>query len=240
MKTIRLCCVIFLAALLGGCSTLALSSPKLAPNPPASTLSVVSVQGELTGEAHAQDEIGEMSVVFLILRNDTDTERSISLSRTVGFTPDERRVSLIPAGEAVHQVLEANRPSIWAGALTGAAAGTLGGAAVGGITGAIAGAALGPPGAGAGAAIFAAAGAATGAIVGAAAGALQAARGANSEVHPQAGILNRRLTDQIIAQASQVEGYIFLPKDNYSHIDVIVSSDTEGEQQLTIPIAVAN
>lgn len=237
MKTsdnFSLALVIFLASSVVACSSLRLGNPKLAPNPPASRFSALTVKDEFTGEAHAQPPIGEMSVIFLKLRNDTESSQSIFLSRITGVTPDEKRISLIPPGNAAYQTAAADRPSVWSGMAAGFTVGALGGAVVGGATGAIAGAVLGPPGAAAGAAIFAAVGGGTGAIVGALTGALKANKGEISEAANP--VFNRHLNDQMIAKASLAEGYIFLPADNYSHISVIVAADTGVEHELIIPI----
>ena len=145
MKTTGLASAIFLATGLAACGTLSINGPKLAANPPPSTLSSLSVKGEFTGEAHPQDDIGGMSVIFLKLHNDTETPRSISSSRIVGVTQDNRKISLISPSEASSQANEADTPSKWKRAGAGLAAGALAGAAIGGVTGAIGGSVLGPP-----------------------------------------------------------------------------------------------
>ena len=226
--------VILLASPLAACSSLRLGNPKLAPNPPASTYSVLTVKSEFTGEAHAQPPIGEMSVIFLKLRNDTENSQSIFLSRITGVTQDRKRISLVPSGEVYYQATVATKPSTWEEMVKGLSVGALAGAVVGGATGAIAGAALGPPGVAAGAAIFAAVGGGTGAIVGALSGALKANKVEISEAANP--VFNRRLNDQMILKASLAEGYIFLPAEHYSHISVIVAADTGVEHELIIPI----
>jgi hypothetical protein len=237
MKTTNLTLAIVLASGLAACGPLAINRPKLAANPPPSTLTSLSVKGEFTGEAHAQDDMGGMSVIFLKLRNDTDTARSISQSRIVGVTSDSRKVSLISSGDAAYQADAADNPSRLGGAAAGLAAGAVGGATIGGAIGAIAGIPFGPPGMAAGAAFGAAVVGGTGAIVGAISGAIKPARWNASETRGQATIKNRRLGDQVIARGSQTDGYIFLPKDNYTRVSVIVSSETAGDQELSVPIA---
>ena len=238
MKTSNDCFLalaIFLACSLAACSSLRLGNPRLAPNPPASAFFALTPKGDFTGEAHGQQPIGELSVIFLKLRNDTERPQSIFLSRIVGVTHDQQRISLIPPGNAAYQTAAADKQSIGARMATGLAVGALGGAMAGGAAGAIAGAALGPPGVAAGAAILAAVGGGTGAIVGALSGAFNSNKGESAEAANP--IFNRRLSDQVIMKASQAEGYIFLPADNYSRISVIVSSDTGAEQEISIPIA---
>jgi hypothetical protein len=239
MKTTSLALAIVLTSGLVGCGNPFLYKPKLAADPPPSTLSLLSVKGEFTGEAHTQDDIGGMSVIFLKLRNDTDTARSIYSSRIVGVTSDNRKFSLISPGEAAYQTDAADNPTRWKGAATGLAAGALGGAAIGGLAGAMGGAVLGPPGMAAGAALGAAVGGGTGAIVGAISGAVKPARWDSSATAAQTRTMNRRLGDQVIGRASQVDGYVFLPKDNYTRMSLIVSSETQTEQELSIPIASA-
>ena len=222
---------------LSGCAGSSLNFPKLADNPPPSQFSSLALTGEFSGEAHAQNDIGKMTVLFIKLRNDTDTPRSISLARISGITADDSKVSPIDPGEAAYEVSTQNKTSAWKGAAAGMAAGALGGAAIGGISGAVAGAVLGPPGAAAGAAIFAAAGGATGALVGAAVGALKASQQQYSEVStPEGKALHRRLTDQMIASAAQIDGFLFFPKGNYRRISLAVSSDTAADHELIIPV----
>ena len=91
MKTsnnFSLALVIFLACSLAACSSLRMGNPTLAPNPPASTFTALTPKGYFTGEAHAQQPIGEMSVIFLKLRNDTERPQSIFLSRSVIVAAD--------------------------------------------------------------------------------------------------------------------------------------------------------
>lgn len=240
MKSHKFTLAVVLVSGLSGCGTFSLNHPKLAVNPPPSTLTSLSVKGEFTGEAHAQDDLGDMSVIFLKLRNDTDTSRSVTSSRIVGVTEDSRKMSLISRGEAERQSAADDKSSAWQRAGAGMAVGALGGAAFGGATGAIAGVVLGPAGMAAGAAFGAAVGGGTGAIVGAIAGALTGSQPESSNASTtQARIINRRLSDQVIGKASQADGYIFLPKDNYARVSLIVSSEQNGEEELSIPIASA-
>ncbi len=237
MKTTNLALAIVLASGLAACGPLAINRPKLAANPPPSTLSLLSVKGDFTGEAHVQDDMGGISVIFLKLRNDTDIARSISQSRIVGVTQDNRKISLISPSEASSQANAADNPTRWRGAATGLAVGAVGGATVGGVMGAIGGVPFGPPGMAAGAALGAAIGGGTGAIVGAISGAIKPARWDSSETAAQARTMNRRIGDQVIGRASQTDGYIYLPKDNYARLSLIVSTETQTEQELSIPIA---
>lgn len=237
MRSLTLASLISLVSIASGCTGSILNYPKLAEHPPPSQFSSIALKGEFSGEAHAQNDIGKMTVLFIKLRNDTDTPRSISLARISGITADDSKVSPIEPGEAAYEISARDKTSAWKGAAAGMAAGALGGAAIGGISGAVAGAVLGPPGAAAGAAIFAAAGGATGALVGAAVGALKASQPQYSEVSsPEGKALHRRLTDQVIASAAQVDGFLFFPKGNYKRIAFAVSSDTVANHELIIPV----
>ena len=240
MRSFTVASLGFLAFLLSGCAGSLLNFPKLADNPSPSQFSSIALKGEFSSEAHAQDSIRRVTVIFVKLRNDTDTPRAISLDRITGITDDNSKVSPVSPGEAAYEISAGANTSAWKGAVTGMAAGALGGAAIGGITGAVAGAVLGPPGAAAGAAIFAAAGGATGALVGAAVGALKASQQRSELSTPEGRALNRRLTDQVIATASQVDGFLFFPKANYRQISIAVSFDTVADHELVIPVISTN
>ena len=237
MKTTSFAFAMVLASGLAACGTLSMNQPKLAANPPPSTLSSLSLKGEFTGEAHAQDDIGGMSVIFLKLRNDTDTPRSISSSRIVGVTQDDRKISPLSSRDAEHQASAANSSSAWTRAGAGMAVGAVGGAAIGGATGLIAGVPFGPPGMAAGAALFAAIGGGTGAVVGAISGALKSSPWDSKDGSAQAKTIFRGLGDQEIGRGSLGDGYVFLPKDNYTRVSLILSSETQGMQELRIPVA---
>jgi hypothetical protein len=239
MKTYKLAVAMALVSTLAGCGVIG-GGPKLAANPPPSTLRSASWSGEFAGEAHVQDDVGGMSVVYLRLRNDTDVARSISMSRMFGVTDEDKKIAALSSGEADEMAADGGNSSGWARAGTGLAAGAVGGAVVGGAAGAIGGAILGPPGMAAGAAIGAAIGGGTGAIVGAIAGAFKPSSGDATRVSPAAKIRSDRLSDQVIDRGSQAQGYVFLPKENYKEIRLIVSSTAEGTEELTVPMARRN
>jgi len=241
MKTLACFLIILLTTGSAGCSSFALSVPKLDDNPPSSVILPPPARGEFTGEAHLQDDIGKMSVFYLKLRNNTDAPKFVHLSKAVGITQETKRVFLLPAAEVKLRDLEGGRPSVWQQMVTGATVAALGAAAVGGAMGAVAGAVVGrSAGAAAGAAFFAAAGAASGAVAGGLGGFLKASADARSDVPPHANILARQLDDQLIDRASQADGFVFLPKDDYHVIKLIVTSENQDEQELTMPIAATN
>jgi hypothetical protein len=239
MKSYKLAFAVALISTLAGCGVIA-SGPKLAADPPPSTLRSASWSGEFTGEAHAQDDVGGMSVVYLKLRNDTDVARSISISRMFGVTDEDKRIAALSSGETDGLAADGGKSSGWAEAGVGLVAGAAGGAVIGGAAGAMGGVILGPPGMAAGAAIGAAIGGGTGAIVGAIAGAFKPSSGDATRVSPAGRNRSDRFSDQVIDSGSKAQGYVFLPKENYREIRLIVSSTAEGTEELTIPVARRN
>lgn len=235
MKTYKASMIAVLVSMLAGCGIIA-DGPKIADNPPPSTLRSAVWHGKFTGEAHPQDPVNGMSVIFLKLHNDTDVPRSISTSRVFGVTADEKSISALSADK--REVLAPDgkaRRLVSAGA--GLVAGAAGGAVFGGAVGAVGGTLLGPPGMAAGAAIGAAIGGGTGAIVGAIAGAFKTPTETNrSELKTH----DNDFRDQTVRGDSQAQGYIYLPKDDYRQLRLIVFSDAEGTQELTVPIARQN
>lgn len=237
MKTLNWALAVVVGSHFAGCGPLQHNYPKLAADPPRSRISPSSLKGEFTAEAHAQNDIAEMSVIFLKLRNDTESPRTISSSRIVGVMPDGRKISLMSPSDVQHQASSEAKANAGVNVAGGLVGGALLGGGIGAAAGAISGVPLGPPGVAAGAALGAAIGGGTGALVGVIAGALKSSQHESAEPSPQARIAARRLGDQVIERASQTDGYVFLPKDSYTRIELTVTSETDGEQELTVPVA---
>ncbi len=222
---------LFLALLfLNACSTSygRLTAPRPSDNPPPSTVRQLSTQGEFTAEVYQQDDVGSMSPLYVILRNETGSPRIISLSGIHAVNSTGAKVLSIPAEEAARQAGEAgSAPGMWKGAAKGAGVG----AAIGSVAGSLIGLVLGG---GIGAARGAIIGGASMGGVGAASG---AARGeVAGTLNAQAQVLNIHLKDQILMPGSQVSGYLFFGKDSYKELRLITGSDEEWQQEVIVPV----
>jgi hypothetical protein len=222
--------VVLILLFLNGCSASygQLSVPQPSENPPPSTVRRLSTRGDFTAEAYQQDAVGEMSPVYLILRNDTSLPHIVSRKRLVAVNAGGAKVPNIPAEEAARQAGEVGAaPGMWKGAATGAGVG----AVIGGIAGSLIGLVLGGPiGMARGAIIGGAGTGGVGAVAGADQGAVAGTLNAQTQV------LTTHLRDQVLQPGSQVAGYVYFPKATFGNIHLVISSDEERDQEVIVPV----
>lgn len=226
----KLAAIVLSLLLLNSCSASygQLALPRPSDNPPPSTVRRLSTRGDFTAEAYQQDAVGEMSPVYLILRNETGSPQMISLKRLLAVTPTGTKAPTIPAEEAGRQAGEAGAaPGMWKGAAQGAGVG----AVIGSIAGALIGLAFGGVGWMGGGAVV---GGASGGAVGAAGGASSGKTEGTLNAHAQ--VLNTHLRDQVLQPGSQVAGYVYFPKDTYGNVQLVISSNEERDQEVTAPV----
>ena len=203
----------------------------VAPAPIAHTPNVVATprQGELAVSVAAAPTVGEVTPVYVSVANGTDAPRSVIPSQIFALNESGERVAPLPPGEAARQAGGANELE---GAVKSAAISGVGGAAVGAGAGAIAGAAgrsagwwgFGSPGAGA--LVGTAFGAAGGIFSGAERGQTKANQQANQQLEAVS------LKPEEVRKDFTVSGYVFFPKGQYNHVEMLLVDRETGDTQV--------
>jgi hypothetical protein len=203
----------------------------VAPAPIAHTPNVVATprQGELAVSVAAAPTVGEVTPVYVSVANGTDAPRSVIPSQIFALNDAGERVAPLPPGEAARQAGGANELE---GAVKSAAISGVGGAAVGAGAGAIAGAAgrsagwwgFGSPGAGA--LVGTAFGAASGVFSGAERGQTKANQQANQQLEAVS------LKPEEVRKDFTVSGYVFFPKGQYNHVEMLLVDRETGDTQV--------
>ncbi|HWJ41170.1 MAG TPA: hypothetical protein VNT29_08555 [Candidatus Limnocylindrales bacterium] len=203
----------------------------VAPAPIAHTPNFVATprQGELAVSVAAAPTVGEVTPVYVSVANGTDAPRSVIPSQIFALNESGERVAPLPPGEAARQAGGANELE---GAVKSAAISGVGGAAVGAGAGAIAGAAgrsagwwgFGSPDAGA--LVGTAFGAAGGIFSGAERGQTKANQQANQQLEAVS------LKPEEVRKDFTVSGYVFFPKGQYNHVEMLLVDRETGDTQV--------
>jgi hypothetical protein len=211
-------------------AALVISGCAVAPAPIAHTPNIVATprDGEVAVSVAAAPAVGEVTPVYVSVANGTDDPRSIVPSQIFALNDAGERVAPLPPGEAARQ---AGGSKELEGAVKSAAVSGIGGAALGAAAGAIAGAAgnagdLGFGSPGMGALIGSAFGGAGGIISGAEKGQSKADRQANQQLEAVA------LKPEEVRKNFTVSGYVFFPKGQYNHLEMLLVDRETGDTQV--------
>jgi hypothetical protein len=211
-------------------AAIAISGCAVAPAPIAHTPNVVATpqQGQLAVSVAAAPTVGEVTPVYVSIANGTDETRSVVPSQVFALNDAGERVAPLPPGEAARQAGSAKELE---GAVKSAAVSGVGGAAVGAATGALAGAAghaggwgFGSPGAGA--LIGSAFGGGWGIFSGAEKGQSKADQQANQQIEALS------LKPEEVRKNFTVSGYVFFPKGQYNHVEMLLVDRETGDTQV--------
>ena len=222
MKSVKKRLAILAAIAISGCA--------VAPPPIAHTPNVVATpqQGQLAVSVAAAPTVGEVTPVYVSIANGTDATRSVVPSQVFALNDSGERVAPLPPGEAARQAGSAKELE---GAVKSAAVSGVGGAAVGAAAGAIAGAAgragswgFGSPGAGA--LVGTGFGAGWGVWSGAERGQSKADQQANQQIEALS------LKPEEVRKNFTVSGYVFFPKGQYNHVEMLLVDRETGDTQV--------
>jgi hypothetical protein len=222
MKSVKNRLVIVAAFAIAGCA--------VAPPPIAHTPNIVATpqQGQLAVSVAAAPTVGEVTPVYVSIANGTDATRSVVPSQVFALNDSGERVAPLPPGEAARQAGSAKELE---GAVKSAAVSGVGGAAVGAAAGAIAGAAgragnfgFGSPGAGA--LVGTGFGAGWGVWSGAERGQSKADQQANQQIEALS------LKPEEIRKNFTVSGYVFFPKGQYNHVEMLLVDRETGDTEV--------
>jgi hypothetical protein len=222
MKRIKARLAIVTAIAISGCA--------VAPPPIAHTPNVVATpqQGELAVSVAAAPTVGEVTPVYVSIANGTDATRAVVPSQVFALNDSGERVAPLPPGEAARQAGSAKELE---GAVKSAAVSGVGGAAVGAAAGAIAGAAgrsggwgFGSPGAGS--LVGTAFGGGWGVFSGAERGQSKADQQANQQIEALS------LKPEEVRKNFTVSGYVFFPKGQYNHVEMLLVDRETGDTQV--------
>ena len=222
MKSVKKRLAILAAIAIAGCA--------VAPPPIAHTPNVVATpqQGQLAVSVAAAPTVGEVTPVYVSIANGTDATRSVVPSQVFALNDSGERVAPLPPGEAARQAGSAKELE---GAVKSAAVSGVGGAAVGAAAGAIAGAAgragnwgFGSPGAGA--LVGTGFGAGWGVWSGAERGQSKADQQANQQIEALS------LKPEEVRKNFTVSGYVFFPKGQYNHVEMLLVDRETGDTQV--------
>jgi len=222
MKRIKTRLAIVTAIAISGCA--------VAPPPIAHTPNVVATpqQGELAVSVAAAPTVGEVTPVYVSIANGTDATRAVVPSQVFALNDSGERVAPLPPGEAARQAGSAKELE---GAVKSAAVSGVGGAAVGAAAGAIAGAAgrsggwgFGSPGAGS--LVGTAFGGGWGVFSGAERGQSKADQQANQQIEALS------LKPEEVRKNFTVSGYVFFPKGQYNHVEMLLVDRETGDTQV--------
>jgi hypothetical protein len=211
-------------------AAIAISGCAVAPPPIAHTPNVVATpqQGQLAVSVAAAPTVGEVTPVYVSIANGTDATRSVVPSQVFALNDSGERVAPLPPGEAARQAGSAKELE---GAVKSAAVSGVGGAAVGAAAGAIAGAAgragnfgFGSPGAGA--LVGTGFGAGWGVWSGAERGQSKADQQANQQIEALS------LKPEEVRKNFTVSGYVFFPKGQYNHVEMLLVDRETGDTQV--------
>jgi len=222
MKSVKKRLAILAAIAISGCA--------VAPPPIAHTPNIVATpqQGQLAVSVAAAPTVGEVTPVYVSIANGTDATRAVVPSQVFALNESGERVAPLPPGEAARQAGSAKELE---GAVKSAAVSGVGGAAVGAAAGAIAGAAgragnwgFGSPGAGS--LIGTAFGGGWGVWSGAEKGQSKADQQANQQIEALS------LKPEEIRKNFTVSGYVFFPKGQYNHVEMLLVDRETGDTQV--------
>lgn len=211
-------------------AVIAISGCAVAPPPIAHTPNIVATpqQGQLAVSVAAAPTVGEVTPVYVSIANGTDATRAVVPSQVFALNESGERVAPLPPGEAARQAGSAKELE---GAVKSAAVSGVGGAAVGAAAGAIAGAAghagnwgFGSPGAGS--LIGTAFGGGWGVWSGAEKGQSKADQQANQQIEALS------LKPEEIRKNFTVSGYVFFPKGQYNHVEMLLVDRETGDTQV--------
>jgi hypothetical protein len=211
-------------------AAIALSGCAVAPPPIAHTPNVVATpqQGQLAISVAAAPTVGEVTPVYVSIANGTDATRSVVPSQVFALNDSGERVAPLPPGEAARQAGSAKELE---GAVKSAAVSGVGGAAVGAAAGAIAGVAgrsggWGFASPGAGSLIGTAFGGGWGVFSGAEKGQSKADQQANQQIEALS------LKPEEVRKNFTVSGYVFFPKGQYNHVEMMLVDRETGDTQV--------
>ncbi|HUO04180.1 MAG TPA: hypothetical protein VMU16_03175 [Candidatus Binataceae bacterium] len=201
----------------------AFSGCSVAPAPIEHTPNIVATPeaGHLAVSVQAAPTVGEVTPVFVSVANGTDAPRSIVPSQIFALNSAGERVAPLPPGEAARQAGGANELK---GALQSAAVSGVAGGALGAGMGAVAGSAFGH--AGQGAIVGSAWGAGWGMWQGAQNGQSRADQQANQQIDSLA------LKPEEVRRNFTVSGYVFFPKGNYNHVEMLLVDRETGATEV--------
>ena len=217
--------LITLIACVSGCA--------VAPAPLKDTPHIVATpqSGQLNVTLAPATPVGNVQPVYVSIANGTDMPRSVVPSQVFALNEDGDRVAPLPPGEAARQAGGANELK---GAMESAVVGGIFEGAIGAGVGAIVGSVvprrsdlfLGVHGAGNGAAVGSAIGGGQGIIGGAHRGQDRADQQANQQM----GALALPSTE--VRHDFTVSGYVFFPKGDYKHLQVLLVDNETGDTEV--------